>query len=148
MNIILDKDIPDKALIECRVLTGISFGDRTVLKLMDSIKEVDERVILKLLNSINNQNIQSIDVRTYSYVHRNEKLVFSDLAKSEKLFLAAFATNYSKIEIYFCNELQSLTQRTLRLFLRTFKSSKYVNIYCTSPNYKTMYEYILREVSL
>lgn len=108
----------------------IDFSNMHIAKILRSLTAENNTELLKVLNSINNQNIQSIDVKTYSYVHRNNELSFTELSNAEKLFLVAYGAVKTKNVVYFRDEVESLTDETLYKFIRMFKRSKYVNIAC------------------
>lgn len=83
MNIVKLADISnsqrfsDNRIVRDHLIMSINIRDESVGKLLDALSEsYDEAELLKVLNSINNQGIQSIDVMTYSYVHRGNKLRF------------------------------------------------------------------------
>lgn len=140
MNIVLYNEVPEQIIINNRLFNKISFANRSVMQMLNKIRDVDSKEILDMLNSINNQGLTDIDIRTYSYKRGDIELAFCDLSSAERLFLIAFAADRSKTEIYVDGEVQSLTMKTLRLFMDLFKDSKYVNIACNSINYKRLYE--------
>lgn len=140
INIFLYNEVPEQIIINNRLFNKISFANRSVMQMLNKIRDVDSKEILNILNSINNQGLTDIDIRTYSYKRGDIELAFCDLSSAERLFLIAFAADRSKTEIYVDGEVQSLTMKTLRLFMDLFKYSKYVNIACNSINYKRLYE--------
>lgn len=140
MNIFLYNEVPEQIIINDRLFNKISFANRSVMQMLNKIRDVDSKEILDMLNSINNQGLTDIDIRTYSYKRGDIELAFCDLSSAERLFLIAFDADRSQTEICVDGEVQSLTMKTLRLFMDLFKDSKYVNIDCNSVNYKGIYE--------
>lgn len=140
MNIVLYNEVPEQIIINNRLFNKISFANDCIMHILDKIRDTDSKEILNMLNSINNQGLTDIDIKTYSYMRGDRKLTFSNLSNAERLFLIAFAADHSQTEIYVDGEVQSLTMKTLRLFMNFFGNSKYVNIACNSINYKRLYE--------
>lgn len=114
--------------------------------LLLSLTEEDEPEVLRLLNSIANQGIESINFYRYCYTIDGNLLHFSSLSTSELLFLLAYAANKTKTEIYFCDDILQLTKTTLRKFIGYFYSSPYVNIVYSSDEFCTFFGNIVREV--
>ena len=140
MNIVLYNEVPEQIIINNRLFNKISFANDCIMHILDKIRDIDSKEILNMWNSINNQGLTDIDIKTYSYKRGDRKLTFSNLSNAERLFLIAFAADRSQTEIYVDGEVQSLTMKTLRLFMNLFGNSKYVNIACNSINYKRLYE--------
>lgn len=114
--------------------------------LLLGLTEEDEPEVLRLLNSIANQGIESINFYRYCYTIDGKLLHFSSLSTSELLFLLAYAADKSKKEIYFCDDITQLTSTTLRKFIGYFYSSPYVNILYTSNDLDAFFDVIVEEV--
>lgn len=114
--------------------------------LLLGLTEEDEPEVLRLLNSIANQGIESINFYRSGYTIDGKLLHFSSLSTSELLFLLAYAANKMKKEIYFCNDINQLTGTTLRKFIGYFYSSPYVNILYTSNDLDAFFDVIVEEV--
>lgn len=114
--------------------------------LLLGLTEEDEPEVLRLLNSIANQGIESINFYRYCYTIDGKLLHFSSLSTSELLFLLAYAADKSKKEIYFCDGINQLTSTTLRKFIGYFYSSPYVNILYTSNDLDAIFDVIVEEV--
>ena len=130
MKVIEYTSVPLDIIKKGAYIKRIDFSDMYIAKILRSLTEENNAELLKVLNNINNQNIQDIDVKTYSYVHRNNELSFTELSNAEKLFLVAYGAVKTKNVVYFRDEVESLTDATLYKFIRMFKRSKYVNIAC------------------
>ena len=145
MKMLCVKDIPKDISSSNQFFTSIEMLSDKTRDITDSLIGYDEQKILDVLNSINNQNIQSIDMYAGRYKHRDTVLSFNKLSTAEKVFLIALAADVGKKEIYIYKDIKSLTKTTLRLFIRLFNESKYVNIVYELPNHKYYYEALWKE---
>ena len=102
MEIKLIDTIPQDIIMNNRFIREINFANKTVVRLIDSLRDCPKEKILNALNSINKQNIQDISIERRVYTHRDKEISFEEMANSEKLFLLAFAADYSETKIYFC----------------------------------------------
>lgn len=128
MKILFYKDIPEDDLFENRLIRTINFEGKTVSTLLRFASEDDSKEIEHLLNKINNQGLTEFDVVKRSYVHNNTLLGLNDLSTSEKVFIVAYLADKYKFNIYLLNDITSLTETTINLFLHEFIDSDYVNI--------------------
>ena len=145
MKITFVENIPSNIILQRCYFEYINFAETKVAFMLKNLSRADKKYVLDVLNSINNQDIQDIDFNTFTYVHRDTELGFNSMAKSERLFLVALAADFSKTEWYFNNEIDSLTRKTLKLFLRTFNKSDYVNIAYNEEEDIYYFEKMLRE---
>ena len=145
MKMICVKDIPKDISSSNQFFTSIEMISDKTRDVTDSLIGYDEQKILDVLNSINNQNIQSIDMYAGRYKHRDTVLSFNKLSTAEKVFLLALAADIGKKEVYIYKDIKSLTKTTLRLFIRLFHDSEYVNIVYELPNHKYYYEALWKE---
>lgn len=145
MQIKAIQDYDKKLKYQKNYIKRIDFADNTITKLLDYTEEIDNDKLLKIINSINNQNIQSIDLKTFSYVNRNEKIGFSKLSKAERVFLVAYMADLKKKEIYLHTDITQLTKKTLKLFIKTFANSSYVNIVYNSKTSDAFYRFMKKE---
>lgn len=146
MDIRYVRELSNYIITNRRLIKSIDFSTTLVGNLLDGICDVNKAEILNILNSINNQNIQDIDINKYRYMHRNNKLSFHKLSMAERLFLLAFAADFTHTEVYFMNEVESLTRKTLKLFIKLFGHSKYVNIACIDEDNVLYYNFFKKEV--
>lgn len=144
MEIKLIDNIPQDIIMNNRFIRWINFANKTVVRLIDSLRDCPKEKILNVLNSINKQNIQDISIERRVYTHRGKEISFEEMANSEKLFLLAFAADYSKTKIYFCNEIESLTETVLKIFIDTFRYSQYVNIAYIDDSSSDYLDYVYR----
>lgn len=114
--------------------------------LLLGLTEEDEPEVIRLLNSIANQGIESINFYRSCYTIDGKLLHFSRLSTSELLFLIAYAANKTKTEVYFCDDIAQLTNTTLKKFIGYFYSSPYVNIVYPSDEFCTFFDKIVKEV--
>ena len=145
MKMICVKDIPKDISSSNQFFTSIEMISDKTRDVTDSLIGYDEQKILDVLNSINNQNIQSIDMYAGRYKHRDTVLSFNKLSTAEKVFLLALAADIGKKEVYIYKDIKSLTKTTLRLFIRLFHDSEYVNIVYELPNHKYYCEALWKE---
>lgn len=145
MKMICVKDIPKDISSSNQFFTSIEMISDKTRDVTDSLIGYDEQKILDVLNSINNQNIQSIDMYAGRYKHRDTVLSFNKLSTAEKVFLLALAADIGKKEVYIYKDIKSLTKTTFRLFIRLFHDSEYVNIVYELPNHKYYYEALWKE---
>lgn len=151
MEIVKIADIPesqrflDGTLISDHLIRSINIRDNSVGRLLDAASEnYDKEELLGVLNSINNQGISDIDMNSYSYWHRGEKLKFSDFSTAEKVFLVAYAACRTKTRVYLCKDIRQLTRTTMRTFFKLFKGSSYVNIAYEDDIEKSFFTAMLR----
>lgn len=138
-------EVPIEAYEEKTFINEIDINSKEMRGVLDGLLDYPEDRILEVLNSINDQNIQSIEMYAGRYTHRGQKLTFDQMATSEKVFLAALAANVSGKTIYLYRDLSSLTNETLKKFIRYFGKSEYVNIVYEKPGSKYFYEAMFKE---
>lgn len=145
MKMLCVKDIPKDISSSNQFFTSIEMISDKTRDITDSLVGYNEQKILDVLNSINNQNIQSIDMYAGRYKHRDTVLSFNKLSTAEKVFLVTLAADIGKKEIYIYKDIKSLTKTTLRLFIKLFHNSEYVNIVYELPNHRYYYEALWME---
>lgn len=122
----------------------INFTSQVVLDLIDKGARcnLNSADIENLLNTINDQNLNRLDLKTYSYYRNNDKLAFGKLARSERLFLLSYIADKTHTECYFEDDIRSLTAKTLAKYMITFGMSKYVNLVVADSNVVGYYEHV------
>lgn len=122
----------------------INFTSQRVLDLIDKGARcnLNSADIENLLNTINDQNLNKLDLQTYSYYRNNDKLAFGKLARSERLFLLSYIADKTRTECYFEDDIRSLTTKTLVKYMVTFGRSKYVNLVIADSNVVGYYEHV------
>lgn len=145
MKMLCVKDIPKDISSSNQFFTSIEMISDKTRDITDSLVGYNEQKILDVLNSINNQNIQSIDMYAGRYKHRDTVLSFNKLSSAEKVFLIALAADVGKKEVYIYRDIKSLTKTTMRQFIRLFHDSPYVNAVYELPNHRYYYEALWKE---
>lgn len=145
MKFICLNDIPSEIKFDGGFFRDIQMLSDKTRDITDSLIGYDEQKILDVLNSINNQNIQSIDMYAGRYKHRDTVLSFNKLSSAEKVFLIALAADVGKKEVYIYRDIKSLTKTTMRQFIRLFHDSPYVNAVYELPNHQYYYEALWKE---
>lgn len=139
------EDVYDSLSSMSNFVKSASLLNKLEGNLLFSLTEEDEPEVLRLLNSIANQGIESINFYRYCYTIDGKLLHFSSLSTSELLFLLAYAADKSKKEIYFCDDITQLTNTTLKKFIGYFHSSPYVNIVYTSNDLDAFFDIMIKE---
>lgn len=142
---IISKDKLTYSMIENAVyIEIINFTSQRVLDLIDKGARcnLNSADIENLLNTINDQNLNKLDLQTYSYYRNNDKLAFGKLARSERLFLLSYIADKTRTECYFEDDIRSLTTKTLVKYMVTFGRSKYVNLVIADSNVVGYYEHV------
>lgn len=146
MEFIKKEDLAKKVNSNMTTLDVIDLKYREVGSLIDSLDDrEDAEPLADLLNKINNQGIYDINIHKYTYMHLGKKLWFDDLSTAEKVFLLAYAANKLKRTIYFNYDIKSLTKTTLKLFIKTFYSSPYVNVMYDEDKMTNFYNFMIKE---
>lgn len=84
--------------------------------------------LAQCLNSIQNQGIASVDLKTLTYTVGSSILPLDAMATAEKVFLWAYIADACRIPIWIYKYDTQLSARTAKLFINQFKHSPYVNV--------------------
>lgn len=99
---------------------------------------IDQGLLAKAVNSVNNQGIELISIEDRLYIKDSVKLPLSSLSTGERLFLLAAVATELQLEIYLYRVLNQLSRLALLHFYETFGDSEYVNILDSAGYYEAM----------
>lgn len=128
MRIEYKGDLSELTIMKDLFIERIDMSSPEITKLFKGITEKQSEQIRAIINKINNQNIEHIDFIALTYKHRGELLGFGSLCKAERVFIVASAAHINKTTIWLNTDITQLTDTTLRLFIKIFHTSPYVNI--------------------
>lgn len=99
---------------------------------------INQDLLAKAVNSVNNQGIELISIEDRLYIKDSVKLPLSSLSTGERLFLLAAVATELQLEIYLYRVLNQLSRLALLHFYETFGDSEYVNILDSAGYYEAM----------
>lgn len=96
----------------------ISFYDDRVINAC--LQSIDTEKLVTVLNTINNQGIESINPLAGTYVVKGATVPIARLSTGEKIFFIAEVSTQTKTRVGFGYCIHQLSNRTLRTFYNTF----------------------------
>ena len=111
------------------IITSFSLSDRSTTMFVDLLQPEDCDDLVKLLNKINNQGIETIYPTGYVYVRNGKRLGYSCLSSGERVFLFCFIAARYNVKLYMTRLLKQLTQESLDLLFSAFGSSDNIIYY-------------------
>ena len=91
-------------------------------------KDLPSTKLCEILNSINNQGITDVSISHQTYCIGGKVLSFNCLATSEVLFLLSYIACAVNFHIMVYRYDRQLSNRVLKLYLRTFGNTDYVSM--------------------